>query len=869
MVRCWAVLQVWAWVAASAWAQSDADRILLGNDRIRAVFSRSQKGCLVSLVDRRAEREMLAAGGRARLFTLAISEEGTGPLAYVSNTDAREADLSFRDTGETQSVEGVFRDLGGKGVDCTIKVSARRGDPCLRWRVSEVRLPESLVLEQVQFPIFVLRAPPGEGPDAAVIGHTKGGVYPSPSAWKTGESISAGQPGSMAAQFGCYYDAVGGLYWAAEDSRGYTKATWVRRTAGGLEVGWSQSCFARGVFAMDYDLVTTTFASSTPGVPTDWRDAADIYRAWAEKQPWCAKRFAERDDVPGWLKSGPAMVRFTRDWLAQPDLIERWLKVYWLRHFRPHTPLIVAYWGWEKVATWVTPDYFPVYPSDEDFRRVARMNRDLGGHVFLWPSGYHYTITYGARADGSFQWDDRDRFAREAEPHAVVNRDGSVWRWKASWLDGGEMACMCPGDPWTVDGLNRIAEQLVERGAEIIQIDQVVGGRFPPCYSMKHGHPPGPGLWMAEVFRKQLQTMLARCRRTNPAAVVCFEEPNEHFIQQVALQDYRDLETPWSGLKPHRASVFNYLYHEYLPTFQSNPRGGDLRSQAYCLVNGEIPHLVPSRFVGPGPLLDNGGFEEWNGDVPQGWGKVGGYQGEVWSGPCARDDVEKHGGQFSLRLGNLAEGEVVQVSRNLPVGGEFTVGGRYRFSAWLKTRGVTRPNQVMLGLFTADMKPTGSVAGLPMPAEEQGWTRQETTFTVAPGSVLLRIMLHLVGPGTAWVDDVKLERIRDDGTAVEVMRPEVPGDHEFMRRWVDLFAGEGRPYLLHGRMLHPPKLEISGQADVGDGLPAVLHNAFRAPDGSEAVVIVNATDAPRTAALTWHGRSHSLTLRPWEIRLVR
>ena len=51
--------------------------------------------------------------------------------------------------------------------------------------------------------------------------------------------------------------------------------------------------------------------------------------------------------------------------------------------------------------------------------------------------------------------------------------------------------------------------------------------------------------------------------------------------------------------------------------------------------------------------------------------------------------------------------------------------------------------------------------------------------------------------------------------------------------------------------------------------PAILHNAFRAPDGSEAVIAVNITDQQQTGALTWAGREIPLALSPWEIRLVR
>jgi hypothetical protein len=49
----------------------------------------------------------------------------------------------------------------------------------------------------------------------------------------------------------------------------------------------------------------------------------------------------------------------------------------------------------------------------------------------------------------------------------------------------------------------------------------------------------------------------------------------------------------------------------------------------------------------------------------------------------------------------------------------------------------------------------------------------------------------------------------------------------------------------------------------------VLHNAFRAPDGSEAVVLVNATERPLHAEMAWHGEVQSLDLDAWEVRLAR
>ena len=157
-----------------------------------------------------------------------------------------------------------------------------------------------------------------------------------------------------------------------------------------------------------------------------------------------------------------------------------------------------------------------------------------------------------------------------------------------------------------------------------------------------------------------------------------------------------------------------------------------------------------------------------------------------------------------------------------------------------------------------------------MPTEASDeWTRVEATFTVPEASDFLRIMCNMEGRGEVWIDDMLLEEVSADGSASELMRPETPPDHEFMLQWVELYSGEGRPYLLFGRMLHPPALDCATIEQAGFTWPAVLHNAYRAPDGAEAVVLVNATDEQQQATLAWGGREHELTFKPWEAKLVR
>jgi hypothetical protein len=832
---------------------------------MRVTLDPQAKGAISSIVDKASGTEFVATQAAPRLFSLAFSQaDGGSQRIYLSSRDARDFSIGVERGTTTLSYNG----LGAwpVGVICTARVSAQ--DPLVRWRLS-VTIPAGLVLEEVQFPFVVLRAPLGANAadDAAVFGHTKGGVIRAPASMKVGARVSGKQPGSLAAQFATYYDPRAGFYVAAYDEKGSPKTFEMRRVAEGLEMDWDLHSFASKTYTMDFDVVMTTFASADKATPTDWRDAADIYKSWALRQSWCATPYEKRQDIPAWMKAGPATVRFTRQWLAEPSRIEAWLTDYWKKQF-PDAPLITAYWGWEKVAGWVTPDYFPLFPSDEQFTRLATQSRALGCHTFPWPSGYHWTLMFQKKADGSFEWDDRKRFDEVARPHAVHTRDGKLYVRTPSWLGGGDTACLCPGDPWTLRWWNEeISAPLARRGAEMIQVDQVVGGNFPFCYDRRHGHPPGPGPWMTEVFTTQLRTMYTTMRKIQPDALVCFEEPNERFNHLVGIQDYRDCESPFEW-----ASVFNYLYHEFLPTFQSNPRAGDQVMAAYCLVNGQIPHLTPSPRNLGGSVLSNGGFERSAaGDGFGGWDQVRSYQGRAWNGRAAPDDAEKHGGVSSLRLENGAD-DIVQVSQNVSVtepGNGFAVGRTYRLSAWLKSSAQARRGVVNFALFGPNSKSLGTGGRLPFPAAGPGWSRVTAEFAIPEGAEFMRIMIHLEGKAQAWVDDMTLEEVLPDGTAREARYTGASVETQFMRRWVDLYHGEGRPWLQFGRMLHPPKLTCATTAYRDRTMPAVFHNAFRASDGRVAVVLANATRIPQTATLLWKGKKLQLTLEAGQILIKR
>ncbi|NLS93147.1 MAG: hypothetical protein GXX96_13405 [Planctomycetaceae bacterium] len=827
--------------------QDEAGRLVLRNEQSTMVLDKDGGGAIVSLVDNVTGRELVARDPATPLFRLGLSRPGdtSGELIWLTSRDAEDVAHAVEERGSCKVARLTFKKLGGRQLkaDCTVSVSPENGK--FLWQLA-VEGPEALILERVEFPSVVLRVPSREddADDAFVAGSVKGGVYPQPSQWPVGSGVGPlSQPGPLAAQFGCYYDASCGFYSATQDSRGYPKRLRSRRTASGIEFIWERCCYHELAkpFELGYAVAQATFRSQDRALPTDWRDAADLYKAWALKQPWCTHTLAERDDVPDWLKEGPAMVRFRRrhtyykpnirleyhpDWYSHLDQMEGWLKEYWQEHF-PDVPLIVALWGWERFSSWISPQYFPPYPSEDGLRQRVKAIRDAGGHPFFWPSGYHWAVTFNQHDEGTFALDDREQFEKLGKPHAVATRDGSPFTGNDSWLNGGTNCVMCRGDAWSRRWLNETAMELTERGADLIQVDQVTYGCCHGdrgcCYGPRHGHPPGPGPWFVESFTDQLQTMRAECRPLNPDMILGFEGAQEFFLQQIGIQDYRDFELNWSpsALECKPASVFTYLYHEFLPFFQSNPEGfrgkpagGNMLLMASSLVDGQMPHLVPHWPLQPTPALENGGFEQFTADLPDGWTLAEGPDAPKPSAAVRCDSAVKHGGRCSLRLENAGGSETLHVVQSIGVGEyEREVGSHgpevrkcYRLSLWLKAKGLGEASRVSIRAEAAEGEVTGDWH-VPLVAGDD-WQRAEVTFTIPKRTVRLLVALELAGPCEAWVDDAALEELGDDGTYQVVMqKPILAAEHRLAVQWIKLYHGEGRPYLLLGRTVHPPRLD--------------------------------------------------------------
>jgi len=769
-----------------------------------------------------------------------------------------------------------YRDVGEAMAEVVCRVTADPGDGMIRWRFSATPKPGWAVYE-TDYPSVFLTPSLGASAadDCVTTGHAKGGVVrhpmdPKREYWKNRHYSTS--PGHLASPFGAFYDPEGGLYTAAEDDEGFFKGLlmdrWWRQQLkdgtfreGDFLLEWRHFEFSPTTFSPTYDVVMRAFGGKD-GEPADWRDAADIYREWAKDRRWCRAKLADRPDVPAWAKNGPVQMKFNRAWFRHPGLVKRWCGEYFAKRF-PGVPFVAEIEGWEHHGDWVTPEYFPCYPSDAAFSEFCATLRTAGGHAWAWPGGHHWNVKVGKNADGSHRLDYSDLFEREVKAHVCANPDGTPRLDSLSWLGGGESATLCPATAYGRDWWNDyVACGLVSRGVDLVQADQDVCAQVRPCWNPRHGHTPGDGRWMTRALRHQFETQLARTRKLNPWAQFSFEEPNECYNDILCFQDYRNCRffgSEW-------ASVFNYLYHEYVTPYQP---GSEFHSKWYWIAHsaadGQMPRLpeLPEYYF-PMPVVSNGGFEE-----PQ--LGLAGFVG--WYGTrCGQTVVTNDCTEGRYALGMIASPTLkdIRAGRTLAKA-DCRPGTEYRLAVQMKS---LRANGADRGALVA-CDPSGKrvFATIPPPSETGAWRRCEATFTLPADAEQVRLEFFAKDGAAYLADDVKLFVKGRDGTFAEVVSRREGDALAFAERWTDIYHKNAK-WLQHGRHLHPPKVDCETlpytekfRGHVAELVkPSVFVGAFRSADGEDALFTVNATDREQKFALTWRGMRLERTLPPRGLR---
>jgi hypothetical protein len=183
------------------------------------------------------------------------------------------------------------------------------------------------------------------------------------------------------------------------------------------------------------------------------------------------------------------------------------------------------------------------------------------------------------------------------------------------------------------------------------------------------------------------------------------------------------------------------------------------------VVGGDVA-LAPA--TTPAALV-NGGFEASSGDQPQGWFMSGGASAEF---EALIDRTEHATGAASARLRPRVAhpsgyGTLLQAIR-----AEGFRGKRLRMTAMVKGEGITGRGDLWLRVQAAYSPGDGPGlgGGACKLARSFAWKPCEIVFDVPEAGESIQLGIGLAGPGTLWLDDVRLEEVSRDVPVTGVVR---------------------------------------------------------------------------------------------------
>lgn len=359
-------------------------------------------------------------------------------------------------------------------------------------------------------------------------------------------------------QFFAYYGMnKGGLYFAALDGEGYAKwLNFYKNAEGFLEASFIHGCEEMGAGKGIYPVYPVRI-SLLEG--RDWHEAADLYKAWATGQQWCARgTLAQRrrsGDTAAWLHDEIGAATFGIN--AGSD------RTPWLRKYRELIP---------------TP-IFHVLGPDWTNEPQTFYRGFPGGFDDWFPTRFHAGNLACLREMGDkfapFEFDYLYRFD---------GADGELGKTAAQKLpdriksvDAYAFPFLCPAHPYTHDFHVRRDETLQRTDdVDAIYYDISANNILKVCMDETHGHPVGAGKAIEEAYRRNYAdtkaAMEAVAGRRVPMGTEMMNETLLGVIDYYQARAGGQPAAPLEGwplrelLKTGVAELipmFAYVYHEY------------------------------------------------------------------------------------------------------------------------------------------------------------------------------------------------------------------------------------------------------------------------------------------------------------------
>jgi Domain of unknown function (DUF6259) len=528
---------------------------------------------------------------RLPLFNVEFMNDG-GEFKLIASSDAKKITVNKDENEKSQTITIEFKQIGDLPVDGLVTIRCPANETLTYWNL-ELKNGTKSWIGHVQFPVIeVPFDSPTEGDpshilssslDGSLAGPVEPAVYQRPGwtrhtplerQWGGTESITPdlwlediwsgrqrnvpeiwrypNYPGQWAAtQLMAYYNSAGGLYVACDDAAGLPKFIDRVMEDDGVTLGLAHYPGTRGpgVTKIPYNVVIGTFHG-------DWYSAAEIYRDWASKQPFCGSKLVDRKDRPKWITDSPVGFAFPMrgqaDWdgpaKENPEYTPATNALAYLDKLAKEleSPLMPFVYNWEHSGPWVQPEAFPPLGGEAAMREFMTKSKEKGWSPFLYGDSLCW-VTW----QGNTGYDGMPYFRSHGGEAGVARRpDGTfvedVWPWRKNYW-------ACVGTEKGRQMILEMTRKMAELGPSVVQqFDQGPGPMA--CYATDHGHPPVPGPWMTESFKSLLKADAETARSVNPTvAMSCEGAPPEVYLQDFQIWDGRMRTCP----------LYSFLYHEY------------------------------------------------------------------------------------------------------------------------------------------------------------------------------------------------------------------------------------------------------------------------------------------------------------------
>ena len=589
--------------------------VIVINPNYRLVIN-SDKGTIESFrIASGADHELLIPNhGRLPLFKIEF-RGADSKFKLITSSEAKKVNVNktVQDGNETIVID--YEGISDLGVSAKVTVWCPGNEALTYWSL-EVDNPTPMWIGHIQFPIVEVpfdRNPTEENCSSilsslydgvlaspvtasTVVGSWRQPRYNTPETWR-----STNYPRECTAQLLAYYNASGGLYLACEDPNGNPKliSPLVERDGVTMGLGHYPATQGPGKTKLGYNVALGTFRG-------DWYAAAEIYRNWATKQPFTARKLAQRSDIPKWLFQPLVGVTFPMrgqaDWdppaAINPEYTPATNALPYLDKLAKtfNTPLLPIIFNWEHAGPWVQPEAFPPVGGEAAMKKFMTDAKAKGWHPSLYGNGINWVV--GQKNTG---YNGMEYYRTHGGDSAISRR------WDGALMSAEGWRKLSPTCVYTQPARKMILEMtrgMAKLGPSIIQqFDQGVGASH--CYATDHGHPPVPGPWMTEAFTSLLRQDNEVARSQDSKVVVsCEGAPPE-----IYLQDFQFWDARIGGGGSLNCALFSFIYHEYMPAHS----GAYLNSVNDEALRASVARAIVKGYMLNFTLRDKGQIEfDWN-----------------------------------------------------------------------------------------------------------------------------------------------------------------------------------------------------------------------------------------------------------------